>query len=80
MLKNSGKQQIKFEYFENKFTMDEETNSGLSDETVDQFGEFMKMIEGFYQDLFEIETPVGYPLRRTTAHWDLTILDLDRSY
>ena len=60
--------------------MDEETNSGLSDETVDQFGEFMKMIEGFYQDLFEIETPVGYPLRRATAHWDLTILDLDRSY
>ena len=36
--------------------MDEKTNSGLSDETVDQFGEFMKMIEGFYQDLFEIET------------------------
>ena len=44
--------------------MDEKTNSGLSDETVDQFGEFMKIIEGFYQDLFEIETPVGYPLRR----------------
>ena len=36
--------------------MDKNTNSGLSDETVDQFGEFMKMIEEFYQDLFEIET------------------------
>ena len=60
--------------------MDEETfsNSGLSDETVEQFGEFMKMIEGFYQDLLEIETPVDFPLRRTTAHWDLTNLDLDR--
>ena len=80
MLKNSGKQQIEFEYFESKLTMDEKTNSGLSDETVDQFGEFMKMIEGFYQDQSEIETPVGYPLRRATAHWDLTILDLDRSY
>ena len=50
--------------------MDEKTNSGLSDDTVDKFSEFMKMIE-------KIETPVGYPLRRTTAHWDLTILDLD---
>ena len=27
----------------------------------------------------EIETPVDFPLRRTPAHWDLTILDLDRS-
>ena len=48
---------IQFEHFENKLTkMDKNTNSGLSDETVDQFGEFMKMIEEFYQDLFEIET------------------------
>ena len=44
MVKNSGKQQIKFEYFKNKLTMNEKTNSGLWDETLDQFGEFMKMI------------------------------------
>ena len=60
--------------------MDEKSNQGLSDETVEKFGEFMKMIEAFYHALFEIETPVGYPLRRATAHWDLTILDVDRSY
>ena len=54
VLKNSGKQQIQFEYFENKSTMDKKT--GLSDETVDQFREFMKMIEGFYHALSEIET------------------------
>ena len=54
VLKNSGKQQIQFEYFENKSTMDKKT--GLSDETVDQFREFMKMIEGFYHAPSEIET------------------------
>lgn len=59
-------------------------DSGLSDETVAKFGEFMQMIEDFYQDLFENLTmvevgPVGYPLRRANAHWDLTILDLDFS-
>ena len=58
--------------------MDEEKNSGLSDETVEQFGEFMNKIEELYHDRIEIETPVDYPLRRTTAHWDLTNLDLDR--
>ena len=37
---------FKFEIkFENKLTMDENTNSGLCDEIVDKFGEFMKMIE-----------------------------------
>ena len=35
-------QEIKFE---NKLTMDEKANSGLSDETLDKFGAFMKMVK-----------------------------------